>query len=486
MYNIGLNGSLLLGSQSLNTQQQAIQTIGNNLSNVNTAGYARERANLVDTSLSVVGVGEQGTGSAVSSVESLRSSLLDGLVQQSLGDQGSADSAASLTATVQDALGEDFSSVANTSSTAGSTSTGAIQDALNNFFSSLQSLAANPSDSTTRQEVVQGGSTVANAISSAYQRVQQAQSQIATDASSITDQVNQLSKTVASLNQQIIEVQASTGQSPNDLVDTRTADVEQLSQLVNITTTAQANGSVNIALADTPSVLLVSGVNGGGAGSTQSLSVNYNANSPTPLTVSASAAGTLGNGVPSSGSLGAHLEVANTVIGGPAASGGTGLLSSLDGVANQLRTQMNAQNEAGYDLNGNAGTALFTGTGAASLAFSAAVAGAPSLIAAGNGTGPLNGSNAQALAAIQNSAAIIPAFQKLVSNLGSTVSAAASTQATQDQVTQGLQTQRDSVSGVSIDEEMTNLISFQQAYSASARFLTTISGLYDTLINKTT
>ena len=485
MYNIGLNGSLLLGSQSLNTQQQAIQTIGNNLSNVNTPGYARQRANLVDTSVSVVGVGEQGTGSTVAGVESLRSSLLDNLVQQSLGDQGSADSEASLTATVQEALGENFSSVSNTSDAAGSTSTGAIQDALNNFFGSLQSLAAEPSDSTTRQEVAQDGATVANAISSAYQRVQQAQSEIATDAGSITDQVNQLSKSIASLNQQIIEVQASTGAPPNDLVDTRTADIEQLSQLVNVTTTAQANGSVNVALADTPSVVLVSGINGGGTGSTQSLSISFNPSAATPLTVTASATGSLGSGVPSSGSLGAHLSVADDVIGAPAASGGEGLLSSLDDVANQLRTQMNAQNEAGYDLNGNAGTALFTGTGAADLAFNTMVAASPSLIAAGNGTGALDGSNAQALAAIQNSAAIIPAFQRLVSNLGSQVSTAANNQTTQDQVTQQLQTQRDSVSGVSIDEEMTNLISFQQAYSASARFLTTIADLYDTLINKT-
>ena len=59
------------------------------------------------------------------------------------------------------------------------------------------------------------------------------------------------------------------------------------------------------------------------------------------------------------------------------------------------------------------------------------------------------------------------------------------TRSTQDQVTTQLQNQRNSVSGVSIDEEMTNLISFQQAYSASARFITTISGLYNTLVNET-
>jgi flagellar hook-associated protein 1 FlgK len=175
--------------------------------------------------------------------------------------------------------------------------------------------------------------------------------------------------------------------------------------------------------------------------------------------------------------------VANDVIGSPAASGDTGILGALDDVANQLRTQVNSQNAAGYDLNGNAGGAIFTGTGAADLAVSSSVLSNPSLIAAGNGSGVLDGSNALAMAKLQNAAGITPAFQTMVANLGQTVSTAASTQTTQDQVTQQLQTQRNSVSGVSIDEEMTNLISFQQAYSASARFISTISSMYSTLTN---
>ena len=107
----------------------------------------------------------------------------------------------------------------------------------------------------------------------------------------------------------------------------------------------------------------------------------------------------------------------------------------------------------------------------------------PSLIAAGDGSGPLDGSNALAMSQLQTSSSITPALQTMVSNLGQTVSAAATNQTTQDQVTKQLQTQQDSVSGVSIDEEMTNLINYQQAYAASARFITTISSLYSTLTN---
>ncbi len=486
MNSIGLNGSLLMGAQSLANQQAAISTIGNNISNINTPGYARQRANLVNDVQTGQG-GEYDMGSAISDIESLRSPLLDTLVQQSLGNQGYADNQSSLTSTVQDSLGEQFTSASSsTSSSTVVSGSGPIQDALSNFFSAIQALASSPSDPTARQVVVQDGATLSSAINGAYQRVQTTQGQIASDASSLTTQINQISKQIASLNQQITLSEAASGTTANGLIDTRTADVEQLSSLVNVTATTQSNGSVTVALADNPSVVLVNGIDGGGAGTTQSLSASYNANAAVPLTISGSTTGALGAGVPSGGSLGSDLNVANDVIGSPAASGNTGILGALDGVANQLRTQINTQNAAGFDLNGTAGGAIFTGTGAADFAVNSTVAANPSLIAAGDGSGPLDGSNAMAMTQIQNSASITPALQTMVAGLGQTVSTAASNQTIQDQVTQQLQTQRDSVSGVSIDEEMTNLINFQQAYSASARFITTISSMYSTLTSMPT
>lgn len=480
MNSIGLNASLLMGAQSLNAQQQAIATIGNNISNINTPGYARQRANMV-TDVSNGEGGELDMGVSVSNIESLRSPLLDNLVQQSLGSQGYADNQASLTSTVQTSLGEQLTSSGSSSSTATVTGSGPVQDALSSFFGSLQSLASTPSDETARQVVVQDAQTLTTSINGAYQRLQQTQSQIANAAGSITTQINQLSKSIASLNQQITQVQGATGTTANSLDDTRQADIDTLSGLINVTATTQSNGSVTVALADNPSVVLVNQDNSNGAGGTQSLSVSYNANAAVPLTVSGSTTGMLGTGIPSAGSLGSDLDVANNVIGSPAAAGNTGLLGMLDGVASQLITQVNTQNEAGYDANGNAGGSIFTGTGAADIAVSSTVANNPLLIAAGNGSGPLDGSNALAMSQIQNQSSITPAFQSMVANLGQTVSTAQSNQTIADQVTQQLQTQQSSVSGVSIDEEMTNLINFQQAYEASAHFITTISGLFTTL-----
>jgi flagellar hook-associated protein 1 FlgK len=484
IYSLGLNGALNMGAQSLAAQQVAINTIGNNISNVNTVGYARQRANLTEDVQNGTG-GELDNGAQVQNIESLRSPLLDSLVQQSLGNQGYADNQATLTSTTQDSLGEQFTS-AGSSTTSGTVTSGSgpIQDAMTSFFGALQTLAASPSDSTARQVVVTDAQTLSSAMNSAYSRVQATQTGIASDAATLTTQINTLSTQIASLNQQITQAEAASGATANGLRDQRSAAIDSLSGLVNVTATTQTNGSVTVALADAPSVVLVSGPNGGGAGTTQSLSASFNPTAVTPLTITASTSGALGTGIPSSGSLGSDLDVANNVIGSPAANGGTGLLAQMDSVANALRTQMNTQNAAGTDLNGTAGTAnFFTGTGAGDLAVSAAFSNNPSLIAASNGSGKLDGSNAQAMANLQSNASILPAFQTAVSGLGQTVSTAATNQTTQDAVTKQLQTQRDSVSGVSIDEEMTNLINFQNAYAASARFISTISSMYDTLNN---
>jgi flagellar hook-associated protein 1 FlgK len=482
--NIGLNGSLYLGAQALSANQIAIQTTGNNISNINTPGYVRQRANFSTDQQDGVN-GEIDDGTQISSIENLSSSLLNSLVQQSLGAQGYADNQASMTSTVQDSLGEQFTANSS-SSTSGTTQAGegSIQSSLTTLFTDFQNLANDPTSSSQRDVLVQDAQTLTSNLNGAYQRLQSTQSQVAGDASNITTQINQLSSQIASINQQIVEVQASGG-SANSLSDAQEADVEQLASLVNVTSTPQSDGSVTVTLADNPSVVLVDGADSNGQGTTQSLSATYSATGNPPLTVSGSTTGSLGAGVPSGGSLGSDLDVVNNVIGSPAANGNTGLLGELDGVAASLISAVNTQNKAGYDLNGNAGGAFFTGTGAGNIAVSSTIVSNPSTIAASSASGDtLDGSNALAIANLETSNSnILPAFQSMVSNLGETVSTAASNQTTQDQITQQVKDQQASVSGVSIDEEMTNLINFQQSYAASARFLTTISSLYDTLLN---
>jgi flagellar hook-associated protein 1 FlgK len=174
-------------------------------------------------------------------------------------------------------------------------------------------------------------------------------------------------------------------------------------------------------------------------------------------------------------------------------------LDQLNGLANQLATQVNTLHQTGYGLNdpqqpsAPPNRSFFTvvagppyTNAAASLALDPAVDGQPENIAASNGTGVLDASIAQQMATMTSSATgPDAAFRQLVGALGVEVQTLSRRSVIQDEVTNQIDQSRQAVSGVNIDEEMTNLVQSQHAYDASARLLTTIDQMIDTIINRT-
>jgi len=141
----------------------------------------------------------------------------------------------------------------------------------------------------------------------------------------------------------------------------------------------------------------------------------------------------------------------------------------------------------GVGLDGVGGRQFFTGTGAGSLALSADVAGNPDAVAAGAAAnGPLDGSNALNLADLANAQVGADAtYRQMIVQLGVDTQSAKSRADIQTTAMQALDNSRNAYSGVNTDEEMISMVQFQHAYEASARFLTTIDSLLDTLINHT-
>ena len=167
------------------------------------------------------------------------------------------------------------------------------------------------------------------------------------------------------------------------------------------------------------------------------------------------------------------------------------LQDGLNNLASQLITQVNAVYSGGYDLNGNTGGTFFSGTNASDITVTAALANDPSLIQAAGVPGAA-GDNQVALALAQLADAkqaglgnqtFSESYNATVANLGSSISTVNSQISDQQIVQNMLQNQRNSVSGVSIDEEMTNLLSFQRAFQASARLVTTIDSMLDEVVN---
>jgi len=184
------------------------------------------------------------------------------------------------------------------------------------------------------------------------------------------------------------------------------------------------------------------------------------------------------------GQLGGLLTVRDQTI--------PNMLSDLDGLASGLATNFNTAHQMGYDLNGNQGQNFFasvSGTGAAAN-FQVAITD-PNAIAASSDKSPGSDGNLTNLLAVQNQALASgesPSddYSNLVFNVGNW-SSQAQAQATATQTSlQQLNNQRDSVSGVSIDEETADLIRFQNAYQAAARVISTVNDLTQDLFNITT
>jgi flagellar hook-associated protein 1 len=168
-----------------------------------------------------------------------------------------------------------------------------------------------------------------------------------------------------------------------------------------------------------------------------------------------------------------------------------GYVSSLDSLANDIGTQVNQQNAQGLDGNGNPGAALFdlppTSTGAAAQ-IQVATTDPSAVAAAGVGEGSAGNTNAQALANLANGTiaggqTVSGFLASFLSQIGSDTSAATNDNTAQQTTLTQLTTQQDSLSGVSLDEEASNLTEYQRAYQAAAQVFNIADSVMTSAVN---
>jgi flagellar hook-associated protein 1 FlgK len=449
-----LFGSLYVATGSLLAQQAAISVTANNVSNINTPGYSRQQADLAEGPAYFNGSQTVGTGVVVQQIVSLRDRVLELRVQSELQQQGSLQSQV-------DALG--------TVNTQFSTQNTNLGDAINNFFSSLSDLTPDPSNSSLRQSVLVSSQNLASQFQSTSNLLTQQQFNLNLQIQQGVSQVNQATAQIASLNQKI-----STSGLPEDqigtFVDQRNNLLETLSSLLgnNVIT---ANDGLTVTASDGTALVV----------GNQSYNVDYStaSNGQPQVTVGGHDIGDPNAG----GSINGLLKVRNQTI--------PSLLSGLDSLASNLITSFNSVHESGYDLNGNTGVDFFTappagGVGAAS-AFSVNITSASQIAASGDGSSGSN-SNLNTLLNLRNQPIIdgdspTDAYSKLTFQVGSDLSNAQSDLQNSETSVQQLTDQRGALSGVSLDEEASNLVQFQRAYESAARVLTIISQLTEDSVN---
>lgn len=414
-------------------EQQAMDVTGHNIANANTEGYSRQVAVLetnqaipVPALSAVTGQGGQlGTGVTVETYTRVRNAYIDAQWRAQNSALGAAGAQAEELEQAQSAFNEP-------------SSTG-IASQLSNFWTAWSSLANSPTSAAAKEGVVAAGERLATAFS-------QLSAQLSTISAQATQQyetrtgangeVADYASQIAQLNAQIKQAEQAR-QPPNDMLDRRDLLIDKLSSLAQVTVTKQADGTDTIAFGDAAKPLV------------EGTTVNW----PQTLT---SAAG---------GQLGALLGLTG------AAGSLTAFGTELDAVAASVASTVNALHTS---------TPFFTGATAATLK----VAVNASEVQTSSSASPGGNDIALAIAGLRGGTAQ-QSYSGLIGLVGSRVSGAQNEQANLQTTLTAIGNQRQSVSGVSLDEEMTNLISYQRGYQASARTLTVMDEMLETLIEKT-
>jgi flagellar hook-associated protein 1 FlgK len=462
---LGLFNTLNLGARALQANQLGVEVTGQNLANSSNAAYSRQRV-VLETSMSTpTSLGMQGTGVQVSSIQQIRDAMLDGEVRDESSVGGYWNSQQSALENAQSQLGEFL----NINSTGSATDTQGLSDQLNNLFNSFQSLATSPTSIPQRQNVINQAQTLAAGLNQASSQLNTLNGALNTSVTNNVSAANQLISQIADLNTQIAKATASGGNA-NDLNDSREQALENLAGLVNIQTNTNTNGTVDVSIGGAQ---VISGTKtldtlqayDPGNGQLQVRT----ATGGTPLTLSGGAI---------QGTIDARDGALQTLRG------------NLDTLASSIITQVNGIYSGGFDLNGGTGASLFTGTDAETIGVTSSLQNDPSSLQAA-GVAGATGDNTVALQLAQlgnqkisalGNQTFSGAFASQVGSFGFAVSNATTSVANQSSVATMLQNQRDSVSGVSLEEEVTNLITFQQAYSASSKIITTVDQMLQTVI----
>ncbi len=454
----GLFGMLTTTARSLDAQRYGLDAAGQNIANVNTPGYSRRTVDFG----AVPPTSEQlnaGNGVEVLGVRRQRDRFFDRRLFQE-------NPAQHREAALADALAIVEASIGSSEST--------LNPRLTQFFDAFSGLAQAPTSATARADVLAKGQALAGEIRATDNRFGAAQLDADRRVRSTVDDINSLANRLASLNDRIANSDAS---GTMTLRDEQSEVVRELSSLIDVETIDHSNGTVQVSF---------------GRGK--------------PLVIADVAYAVTVQNEPTTGFARLYSgvsDVTTAISGGRAA----GLIaardvnipnyrSELDALAYEVVQQVNTLHDAGFTLAGVDAPPFFqplaTVAGAASqIALDPTVAANGSLIAAGSvAATPGDNGTARSLAALRdarvlsgNTATFTGYYTDLVYGVGQDRSVAVSEGQVRAEVVQQLENLRDSVSGVSLDEEAASMMRFQRAYEANARFFTTVNQTLDVLLN---
>lgn len=465
----GLFSTLDASVKAITAHSRALEISGKNLANVNNPDYARQRVIFGDRGTVMTPLGAQSLGFEALGVEQLRDALLDKQVMREISRTAELEAEQAGYQRAQAGLGQSVDRTQSAGSASAGTTTG-LAAALDDFFNGFASLAASPTDVGERQTLMQRAAILTDRFQLADQRLDQVQldldSQINTDVAS----ANRLLTAIADLNSQISRMEINAPGSAVDLRDQRQARLEELASKIDFDAVENANGSITVSARDGAGAAVVL-VNQ----STVQGTVAFNGtqiSAGSPATVLALA----------SGSINGSLRARDGAV--------QDLRDNLDALAAQLVSAVNAA----YNPTGATGN-FFDPAGTAAGTIRVATGVTAATLKASDGGPAGDNTLAVAVAALAERSfstaggdSIDGRFSGFLANtvsaLGQSLSSANAGVQDQGNIEKLVRTQRDTLSGVSLDEEMADMMKFQRAFQASSRVFSIVDDLLDLVVNR--
>jgi flagellar hook-associated protein 1 FlgK len=442
----------------LRAQQQALDITGHNIANASTEGYHRQEAVMVSGNplsgafiSSAAGSPQLGTGVLVQSVRRMQSDYVENQVRMANQWLGMWDYKNESLKQVETVLGEPGD--------------GGISSFLDKFWNGWSDLTTSQS-LTSRTAVVEAGNALSNQVRAFYGNIRELQSRADEDIADNAAQINRLASDIASFNEQIWRSEGG-GYQPNDLIDRRDILLDQLSQIARIQVSGGGGSEMRVSIYGKT---LIQG------DQTTEIETSVGAGGWTQLTWGDDHSKVEITG----GQLAGQIELRDKTL--------EDYISSLNSVVRTLVDRVNAIHSTGLTETGQpAGNFFVAGSDASNLAVQAT----PADVAVADPTpAPDRKTPQQQIADLKaevqpNGETIGDAYSGLVASIGADAREANARASMYGDSLQQLKMQRESISGVSLDEEMLNMVKYQQAYNAAARVMSVMNDLIDTVINRT-
>ena len=449
---MSISRSLNIASSALGTYQKAMDVTSNNIANSSNSDYTRQTVNLSSSTSTFAEGIFWGSGVQVDSVTRIKDQFVEKQLISYNAQYASYNEQYELLSEIEQYFSEP-------------TDLG-LSSLMDDFFSAWSELAVSPNSSSLRNQVIYSAQNVVNQLASLNDNLNTVKNDIVNDFESNVDTVNNLLSDIQELNQKIF-ASKSVGGEPNELLDQRDALIMELSELTDINVTYD---DYEVATVSIGGVLAADKVSSVKFEATQDLEGNLSL-----VTADGGAKVTL-----TGGKLYAQYDVYSNTI--------PEYEAQLQSVVDAMVAEVNSVHSSGYSLDGTTGTDFFVVNADGSIEVNEDIINDPNLIAASLDGTEGNGDIANSIAEIANgkivdNQTLAEAYSSLISDLANDVETAQERTDSTSLIIEQLQEEKSSYSGVSIDEEMVNIITYQSAYQAAAKVVSIVDEMLDTLIN---